>query len=129
MSKLTTASGKMVKDVHKTEENELEGKPLMKAVIRNWFPASDVMFQMICNHFPSPLTAQKHRAELMYEGPNDDAACVGIKNCDPEAPLMMYVPKMIPTSDKGRFNAFGRVYSGKIATGMKSRIMGPNFCP
>merc|ERR1719295_708473 len=41
----------------------------------------------------------------------------------------MYISKMVPTSDKGRFYAFGRVYSGKIATGMKARIMGPNFVP
>ena len=61
MSKLTTASGKMVKDVLKTEENELEGKPLMKAVMRNWLPAGDAMFQMICIHLPSPVTAQKYR--------------------------------------------------------------------
>merc|ERR1712241_913387 len=111
------------------EEKEMEGKPLMKAVTRNWLPAGDAMFQMICIHLPSPVTAQKYRAELLYEGPNDDAACMGIKNCDPEAPLMMYVSKMVPTSDKGRFYAFGRVFSGKITTGMKSRIMGPNFVP
>jgi len=129
MSKLTTAGGKLVKDVLKTEEKELDGKPLMKAVMRNWLPAGDAMFQMIVIHLPSPVTAQKYRAELLYEGPNDDAACQGIINCDPEAPLMMYVSKMVPTSDKGRFYAFGRVFSGKIATGQKTRIMGPNFVP
>ena len=42
---------------------------------------------------------------------------------------MMYVSKMVPTSDKGRFFAFGRVFSGKIGTGMKARIMGPNYVP
>lgn len=41
----------------------------------------------------------------------------------------MYVSKMVPTSDKGRFYAFGRVFSGKVATGMKARIMGPNYTP
>merc|ERR1712010_190663 len=129
LGKLTTASGKLVKDVLKTEEKELEGKPLMKCVMRNWLPAGDAMFQMIVIHLPSPVTAQKYRAELLYEGPPDDLACMGIKNCDPTAPLMMYVSKMVPTSDKGRFYAFGRVFSGKIATGMKARIMGPNFVP
>merc|ERR1712121_501958 len=129
LGKLTTATGKLVKDVLKTEEKEMEGKPLMKAVMRNWLPAGEAMFQMICIHLPSPVTAQRYRAELLYEGPADDAACMGIKNCDPDAPLMMYVSKMVPTSDKGRFYAFGRVFSGKIATGMKSRIMGPNFVP
>merc|ERR1712045_136605 len=56
-------------------------------------------------------------------------ACMGIKNCDPDAPLMMYVSKMVPTSDKGRFYAFGRVFAGKVATGQKCRIMGPNYVP
>merc|ERR1712062_662613 len=129
LGKLTTATGKLVKDVLKTEEKEMEGKPLMKAVMRNWLPAGEAMFQMICIHLPSPVTAQKYRAELLYEGPSDDAACMGIKNCDPDAPLMMYVSKMVPTSDKGRFYAFGRVFSGKVATGQKARIMGPNFVP
>jgi elongation factor 2 len=36
---------------------------------------------------------------------------------------------MVPTSDKGRFYAFGRVFSGTIGTGMKVRIMGPNYEP
>jgi len=129
LAKLTTADGKLVKDVLKSEEKELEGKPLMKAVMRSWLPAGEAMFQMIVIHLPSPVTAQKYRAELLYEGPQDDAVCVGIKNCDPEAHLMMYISKMVPTSDKGRFYAFGRVFSGKVATGQKARIMGPNFIP
>ena len=40
---------------------------------------------------------------------------------------MMYISKMVPTVDKGRFFAFGRVFSGVVTTGMKARIMGPNF--
>eukprot|EP00092_Neocalanus_flemingeri_P019935 GFUD01021593.1.p1 GENE.GFUD01021593.1~~GFUD01021593.1.p1 ORF type:complete len:881 (+),score=193.91 GFUD01021593.1:77-2644(+) len=129
LTKLTTANGQMVKDVLKIEEKEMEGKPLMKAVMRNWLPAGEAMFQMIVIHLPSPVTAQKYRAELLYEGPHDDLACMGIKNCDSTAPLMMYISKMVPTSDKGRFYAFGRVFSGKIGTGMKARIMGPNYVP
>merc|ERR1711971_1314275 len=113
----------------KHEELALEGKPLMKAVMRNWLPAGEAMFQMIVVHLPSPVTAQKYRAAALYEGPADDTACVAMTNCDPTGPLMMYVSKMVPTSDKGRFYAFGRVFSGKIATGQKVRIMGPNFTP
>ena len=36
---------------------------------------------------------------------------------------------MVPTSDKGRFYAFGRVFSGTIATGQKVRIQGPHYQP
>ena len=42
---------------------------------------------------------------------------------------MLYVSKMVPSADKGRFFAFGRVFSGKVATGDKVRIMGPNYVP
>ena len=42
---------------------------------------------------------------------------------------MLYVSKMVPTSDKGRFYAFGRVFSGTVRSGLKVRIQGPNYMP
>uniref|UniRef100_A0AAY4ENZ8 Tr-type G domain-containing protein n=1 Tax=Denticeps clupeoides TaxID=299321 RepID=A0AAY4ENZ8_9TELE len=111
------------------EDKDKEGKPLLKAVMRRWLPAGEALLQMITIHLPSPVTAQKYRCELLYEGPGDDEAAMGIKNCDSKAPLMMYISKMVPTSDKGRFYAFGRVFSGMVSTGLKVRIMGPNFTP
>jgi elongation factor 2 len=118
-----------IKDKLKYEELQQEGKPLMKTVMRNWLPAGDAMFMMIVVHLPSPVTAQKYRTEMLYEGPLDDESAVAMKTCNPDGPLMMYISKMVPTSDKGRFYAFGRVFSGKIATGQKVRIMGPNYTP
>lgn len=41
----------------------------------------------------------------------------------------MYVSKMVPTTDRSRFFAFGRVFSGTVGTGQKVRIMGPNYKP
>ncbi|KAG8131282.1 hypothetical protein E2320_017827, partial [Naja naja] len=111
------------------EDREKEGKPLLKAVMRRWLPAGEALLQMITIHLPSPVTAQKYRCELLYEGPPDDEAAMGVKNCDPKGPLMMYISKMVPTSDKGRFYAFGRVFSGMVSTGQKVRIMGPNYTP
>jgi len=125
IEKLLTKLGVVLKG----EEKEDDGKKLLKTVMRKWLPAGEALLQMITIHLPSPLTAQRYRCEMLYEGPMDDEAAVGIKACDPNAPLMMYVSKMVPTSDKGRFYAFGRVFSGKVASGMKSRIMGPNFVP
>jgi len=113
-------------DKDKLEEG---GKPLMKIVMKAWLPAGDTLLSMIAIHLPSPVTAQKYRTEMLYEGPHDDEAFLGMKSCDPNGPLMMYISKMVPTTDKGRFYAFGRVFSGTVATGQKARIMGPNYVP
>ncbi|KAK7116844.1 eukaryotic translation elongation factor 2-like [Littorina saxatilis] len=112
-----------------SEDRELQDKPLLKTIMRKWLPAGDAMLQMIVIHLPSPVTAQKYRMELLYEGPHDDPCGVGIKTCDPKGEVMMYISKMVPTSDKGRFYAFGRVFSGTVQTGQKVRIMGPNYTP
>ncbi len=41
----------------------------------------------------------------------------------------MFVSKMFPTKDFKRFRAFGRVFSGTIAGGMKVRIQGSEYTP
>lgn len=112
-----------------SEERELTDKKLMKIILQKWINAGDALLEMMVHHLPSPKKAQQYRAKYLYEGPEDDECCLGMKNCDQDAPLMMYVSKMVPTSDKGRFYAFGRVFSGKIAMGQKVRIMGPNYQP
>jgi elongation factor 2 len=111
------------------EDKEKEGKQLLKVVMRTFLPAADALMEMMILHLPSPVTAQKYRAETLYEGPPDDEACIGIRDCDPKAPLMLYVSKMVPTSDKGRFYAFGRVFAGTVRSGLKVRIQGPNYTP
>merc|ERR1712047_214143 len=113
--------------VLKGDDKDLRAKPLMKVFMRTWLPAGETLLQMIAIHLPSPVTAQAYRCELIYEGPGDDEAAKGIKACDPSGPLMMYISKMVPTSDKGRFYAFGRVYSGTVRTGLRCRIMGPQY--
>lgn len=112
-----------------TEEKEATGKGLLKAIMRKFLPAADALMEMMVIHLPSPVTAQKYRMETLYEGPPDDEAAVGIRDCNPNGTLMLYVSKMVPTSDKGRFYAFGRVFSGTVRSGLKVRIQGPNYTP
>merc|ERR1719287_462856 len=113
----------------KGDDRSLTGKPLMKRTMQIWINAADTLLSMIVSKLPSPVTAQKYRTETLYEGPMDDTAANAMRACSPSGPLMMYVSKMVPTSDKGRFHAFGRVFSGTIATGSKVRIQGPHYKP
>ncbi len=48
------------------------GKPLLKVEMKSWLPAGDCLLCMISTHLPSPITAQRYRAELLYGGPHDD---------------------------------------------------------
>jgi elongation factor 2 len=112
-----------------SEERDLEGKALLKVVMRKFLPAGDSLLEMIVINLPSPRTAQKYRVETLYEGPMDDESAIGIRDCDPKGPLVAYISKMVPTSDKGRFYAFGRIFSGTIMSGPKIRIQGPNYVP
>eukprot|EP00602_Paraphysomonas_sp_CaronLab_P002644 CAMPEP_0185022032 /NCGR_PEP_ID=MMETSP1103-20130426/4740_1 /TAXON_ID=36769 /ORGANISM="Paraphysomonas bandaiensis, Strain Caron Lab Isolate" /LENGTH=858 /DNA_ID=CAMNT_0027553917 /DNA_START=104 /DNA_END=2680 /DNA_ORIENTATION=- len=112
------------------ERKTLTGKPLLKRIMQKWIPAADAILEMIVVHLPSPAAAQGYRVETLYDGPLDDAAATAIRTCDTSdtAPLMMYVSKMVPQADN-RFIAFGRVFSGKVGTGQKVRILGPNYVP
>ncbi|KAJ3426426.1 eukaryotic translation elongation factor 2a tandem duplicate 1-related [Anaeramoeba flamelloides] len=113
----------------KEKEETVTGKALLQTVMRKFLPAADALLEMLVLHLPSPVTAQRYRVKNLYEGPMEDECAKGIASCDPKAPLMVYVSKMVPAPDKGRFYSFGRVFSGTLKGGQKVRIMGPDYTP
>ena len=42
---------------------------------------------------------------------------------------MVFISKMVPNHEKGRFYAFGRVFSGTVSQDQTVRIMGPQYRP
>lgn len=43
---------------------------------------------------------------------------------------MVFISKLIPsTNERGKFYAFGRVFSGVAKSGQKVRVMGPDYTP
>lgn len=123
--KMCTALNIVIKEA----EKEKSGKELLKLIFQRWLNAADALLEMIVMRLPSPVAAQKYRVNNLYEGPLDDECAAAIRSCDQDGPLMVFISKMIPTSDKGRFYAFGRVFSGIVRSGEKVRIMGPNYKP
>lgn len=109
------------------QERDLNGQPLLEIVMQKFLPAGDSLLEMIVINLPSPVAAQRYRVKCLYEGPMGDESSIGIRNCDPQGPLVVYVSKLIPSSDRGRFIAFGRVFSGNVSAGLTVRIQGPNY--
>jgi len=113
----------------KSDERTLKGKHFMKCIFQKWINAAEALIEMIILKLPSPIKAQKYRAAYLYEGPQDDPTGTAIKNCDKDGELCIFISKMVPSADKGRFYAFGRVFAGTVAAGQKVRIQGPNYKP
>ena len=102
-------------------------KEIYKIVMKQFLPIADAMLYGIVHHLPSPAKAQAYRYTTLYDGPLDDECALAIKNCDPNGPLMVYISKMIPADNSGRFYAFGRIFSGTVMTGQKVRILGSTY--
>merc|ERR1719184_616239 len=114
--------------IHVTEnELKLRRKALLMVALRKWLPVGDAVLSTVVKHLPSPVDAQKYRCEKLYTGPQDDATAQAIRNCDAKAGLSLYISKMVSTSKIGSFIAFGRVFSGTVATGQTVRILGPEY--
>lgn len=106
---------------------DMVGKPLLKEIMREWLPSAECLLRMIVTHLPSPVVSQRYRIENLYSGPMNDDIATAIRLCRPNGPMCVYISKMVPTSDKGRFYAFGRVFAGTISSGQEVRILGPDF--
>ena len=111
-----------------TEDKQCKGRELMRKAFQKWIMAADALLEMVVLHLPSPKIAQAYRGQYLYEGPQDDECARGIRECDPNGPLMIYISKIVP-GEKGRFYSFGRVFSGTVTAGHKVRIMGPEYRP
>lgn len=109
------------------KENEHTGNDLLKLVMSKWLNATDAFLEMIVMHLPSPKAAQKYRVSHLYEGPQDDEVAASIRDCNPKGPLIMYVSRMMPTTETGPVFAFGRVFGGTLSAGQKVTIMGPAY--
>ncbi|CAO3648246.1 unnamed protein product [Cunninghamella blakesleeana] len=103
-----------------TDEWELDDKPLLKLIMKKFLPCDEALLQTICIHMPSPKTAQAYRTQYLYQGSMDDVSAIGMKHCDPNGPLIIYISKIIPKFSKSedtKFYAFGRVFSGSVTNG------------
>jgi elongation factor 2 len=110
---------------------ELSGKDLYKNIFKRIFPLAPILKRLIATKLPSPIDAQKYRADVLYGGnlSEDDVMYNGIKNCDPNGPIVFFASLMIPAGklSEGKFYAFGRIFSGTIKPGDKLTILGENY--
>lgn len=107
-------------------ESDLPPKKLFGHALHRLFPLSNALIELIVKELPSPLIAQQKRVDVLYNGPLNDIYANGIRTCDANGPLIVYISKMLP-DNYGKFIAFGRVFSGTLRSNHRVNILGDNY--
>ncbi|XP_027332708.1 110 kDa U5 small nuclear ribonucleoprotein component CLO isoform X1 [Abrus precatorius] len=107
----------------------LNVRPLLRLACSSVFGPASGFTDMLVQHIPSPREAAIKKVDHTYTGPKDSSIYKAMAQCDSSGPLMVNVTKLYPKSDCSVFDAFGRVYSGKIQTGQTVRVLGEGYSP
>jgi elongation factor 2 len=86
-------------------------------------PLHEILFQMVIEHLPGPITAQKYRATTIWTGDYESEAGKAMIGCDPNGPVSMMVTDVTVDPHAGDI-ATGRIYSGTLKAGAKIRSIG-----
>ncbi len=85
-------------------------------------PVHEVVLQMVVEHLPSPVQAQKYRIQKIWGGDMETEIAKQMCACNPEAPLSMVITDVSVDPHAGDV-ATGRLYSGSIHPGDMVKIL------
>ncbi|KAJ3174679.1 hypothetical protein HK101_010864, partial [Irineochytrium annulatum] len=108
----------------------MDVKPLLSIVCSRFFGTASGLVDMIVDKIPSPVDNARFKTAQVWTGDSGDYENVlarAMNACDPDGPLMIYVTKQYNSEDMSGFEAFGRVMSGTVKTGMSVRVMGERY--
>ncbi len=106
-------SGLSFKDVYDTYTSS--DKEKVKELARR-SPVHKVLLDMVIEHLPSPLEAQKYRIPLIWHGELESDIGKSLQTCDINGPLMLSVTNIEIDPQAGEIGV-GRIFSGKIVKG------------
>ena len=86
-------------------------------------PLHEVILNMVIEHLPNPLEAQKYRIPKIWPGESESEAGKSMLACSPEGPLSAIVTKIYPDPHAG-FVATVRIFSGRIKKGQNVLLVG-----
>ncbi|TCD65476.1 hypothetical protein EIP91_002594 [Steccherinum ochraceum] len=108
---------------------KMDVRPLLKAILDQFFGPATGLIDMITEHIPNPTEAAVDKVEQTYTGPLASELATALKTCDPDGPVMVQITKLYHTTDAQSFRAFGRVMSGTVRKGMDIKVLGEGYSP
>jgi elongation factor 2 len=89
-------------------------------------PIHQILLDMVIDHLPNPLDAQKTRIPNIWHGDLESSVGKSMFKCSPKGPVALMVTKIIMDQHAGEV-AIGRLFSGTIKKGEALHIIGmPN---
>lgn len=126
---------------------KMDVRPLLKAVLDQFFGAATGLVDVIVDNIPSPVEGASNKVKSLstlylgcaltcatqiegtYSGPMTSDLVASMKACDADGPVMVQIAKLYHTTDAQSFRAFGRVLSGTLRKGMQVKVLGEGYSP
>ncbi|NKE35186.1 elongation factor EF-2 [Natronococcus sp. JC468] len=86
-------------------------------------PLSDVVLDMVCEHFPNPVDAQPRRIPRIWRGDDDTELAEGMRLVDEDGEVVFMVTDIGMDPHAGEI-ASGRVFSGSLEKGQELYVSG-----
>ncbi|WP_423743194.1 elongation factor EF-2 (plasmid) [Haladaptatus sp. SPP-AMP-3] len=86
-------------------------------------PLSDVILDMVCEHFPDPIEAQPRRIPRVWRGDDESELAEQMRLVDPDGEVVLMVTDIGIDPHAGEISA-GRVFSGTLEKGQDLYISG-----
>jgi ribosome assembly protein 1 len=134
-------------------------KQLTRLIMGTWLPCSRGLFELIIRRVPDPVLAQANKVQVLWplsgssNSSSSDKSRKGIQDCDPTAPVVIYIAKMISVpkscfsnvsftssssindnhdsttnnNNEEQFVGIGRVFSGTIDSSLPLYIVNPTL--
>jgi elongation factor 2 len=89
-----------------------------------YLPIHRAILEMVVDHLPNPVQAQKYRIKEIWGGELDSEIGQAMINCDSEGPLIICLSKV--QADKHGLIATGRIFSGNCSKKREMFLLGEN---
>jgi elongation factor 2 len=86
-------------------------------------PLSNVVLDMVCEHFPNPVVAQPRRIPTIWRGDADSDLAHQMRDVDDDGEVVFMVTDISMDPHAGEVST-GRVFSGNIAKGQELYVSG-----
>jgi 116 kDa U5 small nuclear ribonucleoprotein component len=126
---------------------KMDVRPLLKAVLDQFFGPATGLIDMIVEWIPDPadsaatkvsfvsyqsilnLHEASSQVERTYTGPMSSDVAVSMRECRSDGPVSVHITKLYHATDAQSFRALGRVISGTLKKGEQVKVLGEGYSP